>query len=202
MSNPKGYDRPRGTVICNPRQLAPALTLHARVKIPAAVIISNTKYLRAEKLAPKVKEIHTGIYRVGLSTVSIWHASCTCQARRENQKTPCAHQIALWLSDHVQTWGAEGLWLMRHNLKYSDSQPRLIATYAKVKADKKDRFFQRAKPFKGGFYRIINFHKYPVNDSHTSGKTSYCLVGKNGQQFYTWQEQLHTLTPFYAESAE
>jgi len=165
----------------------PALTMYARIKIPAAVIISNTKYLQAEKLAPKVKGIHTGIYRVGLSTVSIWRASCTCQARRNNPKTPCVHQIALWLSHHVQTWGGAGRWLMRHNLKYSfEDKPKIVAIYAKIKGYTPHNM----QPFKGGFYRVT-----AAWDDGT-----FEITGANGEAWgEVYRDDLNTLTPFYAE---
>jgi len=159
-------------------------------KLPPAVVVAPSIMRKAEKLAPKIKEINTGIYRVGLSTISIWKASCTCQARRNNPKKPCVHQIALYLAQKVQTWGESGRWLMRHNLKYAaDQRPQQIAIYTKIKGYTPPKM----KPFKGGFYRI--------SGNWSDGR--YEITDKNGETWNAvYREDMHTLTPFFVENTE
>ena len=150
------------------------------------VIVAPSTMRRAEKLALNTKKIHSGIYRVGFSTVSVWRTSCTCAARRKNPAKPCVHQIAVYLRYQIQTWGKLGAWLKNQYLLEPARKPKHIATYTKIKGYTPPKM----QPFEGGFYRI--------SGSWADGR--YEITDKNGKTWgAVYREDMHTLTPFYAE---
>jgi len=155
------------------------------------VVVAPSIMRRASALAPNVQKLHAGIYRAGLSTVSIWRQSCTCAAHRKSPAKPCAHQIAVYLRFHVQTWGKLGAWLQKQYAKAPEREPVMLAVYARVKS--RGVYATFVKAFAGGFYRIEIEHKYK------DGHVSYLCTGANGQTFIAMREQLHTLTPFFVE---
>jgi len=155
-----------------------------------AVVVAPSIMAKAEHYAQNVQEIHAGIYRVGYSTVSAWHSSCTCASRRSNHKKPCVHQIAVKLSGRVITWGNLGrIYAALIKQHAHEKKPELLATYAKCKGIPK---CNTIRPFKGGFYRILETSRHP-----RTGEPLFELLGANGAHYTAVRAQLHTLQPFF-----
>ena len=141
---------------------------------------------RAEALAPKVRETVPGVFLVGLSQVSTWHAKCTCKASRTNPKKPCVHQVAAYLAGKPITWGKQGR-ILRNYYRKHGTPPEIVAIYARVKG------YRILETFKGGFYRIGESFEYE------NGAITYTMHTPSGRTFTTTKEMLYTITPFFVE---
>jgi len=103
------------------------------LRLSFGVTASKSQASHAAHLAPTVRAIHPGIYRVGVCQVNLWHEACTCKAHRSRALagkpfSPCAHFLALYLANE---WSP-----ISSGIEYLQSvgieEPEPIATYCHV----------------------------------------------------------------------
>jgi len=103
------------------------------LKFSFGISCSPSQAAQAARLAPSVRAILPGIYRVGACQINLWHESCTCKAHRARALagrpfTPCTHFLALYIANE---------WYPGYTTEYLASvgieEPEPIATYCHVR---------------------------------------------------------------------
>lgn len=158
--------------------ISPIASQFKALEMSFSLCVSPSTQTRAARLAQDVKNIKPGIYKVGLCLVNHWEGSCTCKTYRTTKKI-CVHHVAVTLAEHVLSWQPMD---KRYFNAAGIEQPKVIAIYARTKLDAS----HNTKPFKGGFYRVLE-----VSNGYAS------IEGANGLHATVKAGALTHVTPFY-----